>query len=804
MTTEPTQYPHIDPDPDSFGSTPHLADYWSVVARRLGLVMIIFTVTAASSIWAISQQETFYSASMALQVNDPEDQQAGLVNSTLGGMNLFVDPIVSEVQVLSSGPVLQAIVDSLGLRLVRDDYGVRSDLARNIWVDSEAPDGLFELWYDAEGLNAQLRNSDGELLVEAPVGTTLDAGFMRFVPQRLDEDTDQRLWGLRIEPAHSVAVEIGFSSEARSETNIVDIGLVHADQHLAPLILNMGGKVLRERGAESVRSVARQDRRFIQSQLDSADAQMKTSQEAIRVFKTTQAFSSLSLRQQQLVARSQRIYDDIELFRYQRQVLSGLVDMIAGGGIEQANLTGTLAELPEGTNNQVHIVIQRIQAEQEVFRELVEQQRLSKGHPQVQSVQSSLVQMGTQLQSAATASLGVVTNQLAGLEAQEQDILDEQALLPALEGQLSALEAQRAMDASAYQMIQRQLYQTRIAEAAAAPYIEIIDPATAAHPLGGSSRLNILLGGLLGIILGVGAAFFLEYLDRTVRTSSDVESLLGIPVLGVIPQLHRLSNATSDASQLEGRGIPLIVAMDPLDPASEAYRNLRMNLMYVSPDSDKRPTKTVLFSSPGPSEGKSTTAVNFAVMLAQQGHRVLLIDSDLRRPSLHRTLDLLREPGLTNLLIGDAEPRETVRPNVFPNLDFLPSGVFPPNPSELLNSKAMVRVIEEFEGRYDFVVIDSPPLLAVTDAAILSVHTDGAVIVLRSGETEQRAAQRSIDQLRRLGVRIFGAVLNEVTAANPDESYYLQYYETYTPTGTVQKSGWQQLREGLSKVTFFG
>jgi succinoglycan biosynthesis transport protein ExoP len=304
--------------------------------------------------------------------------------------------------------------------------------------------------------------------------------------------------------------------------------------------------------------------------------------------------------------------------------------------------------------------------------------------------------------------------------------------------------------------------------------------------------------------LGIGAAFFLEYLDRTVRTSSDIESLLDIPVLGVIPQLSRLENAASDASQLEGRGIPLIVAMDPLDPASEAYRNLRMNLMYVSPDSDKRPIKTILFSSPGPSEGKSTTAVNFALMLAQQGHRVLLIDSDLRRPSLHRALDLLREPGLTNLLIGDAEPRETVRPNVLPNLDFLPSGVFPPNPSELLNSKAMARVIEEFEGRYDFVVIDSPPLRAVTDAAILSVHTDGVVIVFRSGETEQRAAQRSVDQLRRLGVRIFGAVLNEVTAANPDESYYLESYDTYTPTGTVQQSGWQQLREGLSQVKFFG
>ena len=116
----------------------------------------------------------------------------------------------------------------------------------------------------------------------------------------------------------------------------------------------------------------------------------------------------------------------------------------------------------------------------------------------------------------------------------------------------------------------------------------------------------------------------------------------------------------------------------------------------------------------------------------------------------------------------------------------------------------MVRIIEEFEGRYDFVMIDSPPLLAVTDAATRAVHTDGAVVVLRSGETEQRAAQRSVDQLRRLGVRIFGAVLNNVSAANPDESYYLQYYDAYTPTGTVQQSGWQQLREGLSKVRFFG
>jgi succinoglycan biosynthesis transport protein ExoP len=164
---------------------------------------------------------------------------------------------------------------------------------------------------------------------------------------------------------------------------------------------------------------------------------------------------------------------------------------------------------------------------------------------------------------------------------------------------------------------------------------------------------------------------------------------------------------------------------------------------------------------------------------------------------------VLREPGLTNLLVGDAKPRETIRPNVLPNLDFLPSGPFPPNPSELLNSKTMVRLIEEFEGRYDHVIIDSPPLLAVTDSAIMAVHTDGAVIVLRSGETEQRAAERSVNQLRRIGVRVFGAVLNAVSTTTPDEGYYLQYCYNYTPGGTGAPSGWQKLRDGMSTVKFF-
>ena len=310
-----------------------------------------------------------------------------------------------------------------------------------------------------------------------------------------------------------------------------------------------------------------------------------------------------------------------------------------------------------------------------------------------------------------------------------------------------------------------------------------------------AGQTNLLLGAILGLILGVGAAFFLEYLDRTLRTSADVEMLLSIPVLGIIPRLRKIP-AESEAEDRHSH-LPLLVALDPLDPAAEAYRNLRMNLMFMS--TEDKPIRTLLISSPGPNEGKSTTSINFAVMLAQQGERVLLVDADIRRPAIHRAMDVLREPGLTDLLIGAVEIREAVRPNVLPNLDVLPSGPFPRNPSELLNSRKMQQLLRDFEGTYNHIILDSSPILAVTDSAILGTHADGLVLVLRSGETEQRAAERAVDQVRRVGVRVFGAVLNEVGSSTVEESYYMQYYYSYHPQ---QRTGWKKLVHSLHRTSW--
>jgi tyrosine-protein kinase Etk/Wzc len=798
MTLEPSQRPYADAEPERLGPSPHLSDYWQVISRSLWLVLLIFAITTASSIWAVSRQRVYYEGHISLQVNDPLERQRGLVTSGMSARDIFVDPMLSEIQVLNSTTIKSVVVDSVGLRLRRVPAGAqRSALARDIWVDPDASEGRYRLIYDADGFRAQLSAEDGETLGSAAAGQVLDAGFLRFTLQAPPAET--RIYELEVVPLSLVLGEVSFFASPRESTNIIDVSFTHTDPAVVPAVLNQAGSALREKGADRVRLSAQADIDFVSERLVEARATLDASIEAIRDFKTTQEFLNLSAREQRLVNRSQQLDEELETWDSQRLALGELARGIESAGIRAADLAAARAALTGPANLQVGGIIDDLQEDYAEERRLVEGDRKNEQHPEVVAIRAEIEERGRQLAEAARARLRVIEEELAELAARRSALREEQRAFPALESQLGQLEANRLIDHDAYQFLLSQLYQAEITQAAASPYVEILDPAMGAVEIQSRGKVNVFLGAMLGLILGVGAAFFLEYLDRTVRTSSDVESLLGIPVLGVIPRLRRLDPSVEDTAKLPGRGLPLLVAQDPLDPAAEAYRNLRMNLMFMSTEDE--PIRTMLFSSPGPSEGKSTTAVNFAVMLAQQGQRVLMIDADLRRPSLHRALDVLREPGLTNLLVGDAEVREAVRPNVLPNLDFLPSGPFPPNPSELLNSKSMGRILEDFEARYDQIIIDSPPLLAVTDAAILAVHADGFVMVLRSGETEQRAAERSVEQLRRLGVRVFGAVLNEVSATSPDESYYLQYYYSYHPSG---QSGFQRLREGLSKVRFFG
>ena len=228
--------------------------------------------------------------------------------------------------------------------------------------------------------------------------------------------------------------------------------------------------------------------------------------------------------------------------------------------------------------------------------------------------------------------------------------------------------------------------------------------------------------------------------------------MVGVPVLAQIPFDSKLAVSGNGRSR---HAVIVITSLDPDDPAAEAYRALRTNVTFVGAE---KPLQFISVTSPGPGEGKSTTtSVNLAVTLAQGGNRTILIDGDLRRPLVHRAFDLNQEPGLTDVLIGRSTAREAIRPGVASSLDVLPAGASPPNPSELLGSGAMHALVADLRRQYDYIVIDTPPTLPVTDAAVVATTADATILVLRSGDTEESAAQRAVDMLNRVNARLAGA-----------------------------------------------
>ena len=315
--------------------------------------------------------------------------------------------------------------------------------------------------------------------------------------------------------------------------------------------------------------------------------------------------------------------------------------------------------------------------------------------------------------------------------------------------------------------------------------IRVVDPALAP---GGPSRpqkaRNILLAFLIGLIGGVGLALFREYLDNTVKSPDDIEALTGLPSLAVVPAMPGLNAHQGRLSRKAGEGTPassagrieLLSYAQPKSQISEAFRALRTSLLLSQAE---HPPQVILVTSALPREGKTTAAVNLAVTLAQLGDRTLLMDSDLRKPGIRRALNLTlgKDVGLSSYLAGVSSLDEaTIQHPTITNLSALTTGPVPPSPADLLSSHRMREAIAELRRRFKFIVIDSPPVMAATDAVILSALTDGVLLVVRSGETPKEAFTRTRDLLAAVKCRLLGVVLNAVDSSAPDYYYSYRYY----------------------------
>ena len=290
-------------------------------------------------------------------------------------------------------------------------------------------------------------------------------------------------------------------------------------------------------------------------------------------------------------------------------------------------------------------------------------------------------------------------------------------------------------------------------------------------PVSPNMRLNVAVVGVLSLLVGLILVFLVVFLDRSIKSTNDVSQVTKAPVLGIIPLL--------DESGLNGddKARDLYVHREPSSPIAECCRALRTNVLFSSAD---RKIKTIVVSSANPREGKTTSVIYLGTTMAQSGQRVLLVDTDMRRPRLHVPMGISRDVGMSNLIMGDRDYDEVIRPTEIPNLFLLPCGPLPPNPAELLMTHRFATVLEELGKRFDLVILDSPPLNLVTDAVVLSKQTDGTIFVVHAGKTLRDDLKRSERAIRGVGSKIFGLIVNAIEPHGGRYGYtYYGYKETY-------------------------
>ena len=401
------------------------------------------------------------------------------------------------------------------------------------------------------------------------------------------------------------------------------------------------------------------------------------------------------------------------------------------------------------------------------YREL--SQTFKPEYPRLQRLGENIAQIRRQLREEVRRVVEAIRSEYGSAlqnETELRKLMDEQ------QGRVKTVEAKmagynllrREVDANRelYATLSSRLKETRISGTLLASNISVVDraevPVTPTHP---RTVLNLFLGGLIGIFGGVVVAFFFEYLDTSIRDPREVESLLQLPTLGLVPSRAALSG---HALEHRANGPFALVAHDSTSSMlAEAFRGLRTSVVYATPE---RPPKTLLVTSLQQQDGKTSVSTNCAISLAQLGSDVLLIDADMRHPNLHEILGVTPVPGLSDLLAGGVEVSEVIRPTKIPGLYVIPAGPVPVNPTELLASRRLTDALAALESRFAHIVIDTPPMLGISDTLVLAPRVEGVILVLRHGRANRSSAQRAVHMLGAIRARILGVVLNHVDAGS--------------------------------------
>lgn len=740
----------------------HLSDYIAVLYRRRRLALLAFFAVAIAVGLYTFLVAPVYEATSTLHVRS--DKVKG--GDFLAEMGLSREnPVETEIEIVKARTNMEEVVRRLRLNWVMDKKSPGMEL-RLVEFTSSAEEPVYHIRVTSAGF--EVTDGNGRVYAAGRPGTLVRGEDFTLLVDELKGLPGDSL-RLTLASYNRTVQDLRNAvraSEIGRGTSIIRVSYQHTDPQVARDVVNTLAQVYLERNVAVKAQEASRSVEFISGQLNSVRATLDDAEQELQQYKSDTGVVRLDAEAESLIQRAtdaERRLAALSLRRHQAEfALDALQSAI---NRKESYAPAILLDEP------VVAALAGNLAALEVERRglMVEFSAL---HPAVVSLQDRISETQVRLVESYRTILSGLREGGDTLQAELNRYEEALRRLPAAELELARLTRRATVNAGIYTFLLQKNEEARIAQAATLSSINVIDPAIAPDlPVKPQKKKNLLLGFVVGGMLGVGLAFFREYLDDTIKDADTAKRLLGLPVLAVIPLIGRREDLAKGQDGLPPARI-LISSLDPRSAAAEAFRALRTGLHFAGVG---KKNQVLLITSTLPGEGKTVVSGNLAHSMAQTGSRVVIVGCDLRKPTLHQMFGGENKPGLTEVLIGDATLDAAIKPTDLPSLHYISAGTIPPNPAELLGSERMGEIVAELRRRYDTVLLDAPPILAVTDAAVLTHLADRSLVVLHAGAVGAKPAQRMLEVLRSTKTPLAGMVLNDRTGAAA-EYYGGRYY----------------------------
>ncbi len=736
--------------------------------------------------WFVFHEVPTYRATAVLKLTDARRSMTRGLDDAPVDRPDGLDVTRSHVELLKSKALIGSVVDSLGLRLRPIGRGFPMALLTQVSVDSAAAADTFFLSFSNDGVVVRKGASESRVRYNEPYRT---AGVTFAVKSQ--PSVDRAMLGIAAREQTLDQLLKALAVSPRERTNVVDVAYADVDAQVAQRLVNLLVARFQDVDVRQAQSASRRRRVFLEEQLREVNGQLARSEAALTAFRSRQqVFSSRDKLQAQQSALMALDIRRGELDADRRMYESLLSKLQAPRGERRADEVRGLLATPDVSANPVIAQLYQQLAQYQNARDSLTtgEWRASATNPDVARLDQLIAGSEQRLVGAVRGHLATVDARREALGALRANSVTAIEALPATESAEDRLARQVESNRTLSSRLVEEYQKARMAEVVEAGQVEIVDLASLPYrPVPRLRALRLLLGLMIGLGLGTVSALLIDSTSGRVRRRNDLEDEMQVPVLSVIPKIELPANGNYSLERLQsliGRRRPTnhgrhSTAASLMSPAGgEAFRMLRSSLKWTRRDGSE---KILVVCSALSEEGKTTTSANLAVVCALEGKRVLLVDCDLRRPRLHKVFRVPRDPGVAQVIRADVSPSIAVRDTFVAGLSVLPAGRFTDPFTDFLGSDKMREMLRFLAEQFDLVIIDTPPVLAVSDAAAVGPLADGVLFVVGAGATNRRAVEQALAQLASAGARVIGAVLNDARGEmERDEGYGLyQYQDTY-------------------------